>query len=309
MSTRSPDDEPDLSAFVTEAATARRKLGPAVTSWDEPLTAAEWDERFPGVLDSLSAITGAANIIMQLGRPGVGYGVVESRVHEGSVFRHPLKRARTTFSFLAIAMLGTTEEKLVYRKAVNRSHAQVYSTEASPTKYHGMDPDLQLWVAACLFWGIVDTQRKLRGELPRDALEELYRRCATLGTTLQVRADMWPADYAAFERYWDAQLDAIHIDDTVRGYLDSLVQMKMMARPVRVVGAPVLRFFTVGFLPRRFRDEMHYAFTERDQKLFELALAALGGINRRLPRVVRQAPSLVLLWDLRRRMRRGEPLV
>lgn len=287
----------------------RRPLGPVVTEWETPLTAEEWDERFPGVLDSVAGLTGAANIIMQLGRPGVGYGVVESRVHEGAVFRHPIKRARTTFSYLAIAMLGTTEEKLLYRKAVNRSHAQVYSTASSPVKYHGMDPELQLWVAACLFWGIVDTQQKLRGELPRAKLEELYRLCAPLGTTLQVRADMWPRDYAAFEAYWNAQLDAIHIDDTVRGYLDSLVELKMFPRPVRIVGSPVVRFFTTGFLPRQFRDEMHYEWTDTEQKAFELMLHGVSAVNRRLPRVVRQGPSLLLMKDLRRRMKNGEALV
>lgn len=286
-----------------------RPLGPAVTDWERPLSPQEWDERFPGALDSVAAITGAANIIMQLGRPGVGYGVVESRVHEGSVFRHPIKRARTTFSFLAIALLGTTEEKLLYRKAVNRSHAQVYSTAKSPVKYHGMDPELQLWVAACLFWGVVDTQRKLRGELPREKLEELYQRCSTLGTTLQVRADMWPKDYAAFEAYWNQQLDAIHIDDTVRSYLDSLVQLKMLPRPIQLAGAPIIRFFTIGFLPQQFRNEMHYGWSKTDQKAFELALAAVSAVNRRLPRIVRQGPSLVLMRDLRRRMHGGLPLV
>ncbi|WP_290538206.1 hypothetical protein [Alcanivorax sp.] len=31
-------------------------------------------------------------------------------------------------------MMGTSEEKLAYRRAVNRSHAQVHSTEHSPVK-------------------------------------------------------------------------------------------------------------------------------------------------------------------------------
>ena len=30
---------------------------------------------------------------------------------------------------------------------------------------------------------------------------------------------MWPADRAAFDRYWQQSLDKVHIDDAVRDYL------------------------------------------------------------------------------------------
>jgi uncharacterized protein (DUF2236 family) len=38
-------------------------------------------------------LLGPANVIMQLARPGVGYGVLESRVESGRVDLHPIKRA------------------------------------------------------------------------------------------------------------------------------------------------------------------------------------------------------------------------
>ena len=46
---------------------------------------------------------------MELARPGVGYGVMESRVESGRVDRHPIKRARTTFTYLAVALRGTDD--------------------------------------------------------------------------------------------------------------------------------------------------------------------------------------------------------
>ncbi len=46
----------------------------------------------------MALLAGPANVIMQLARPGVGYGVLESRVESGRVDRHPIKRARTTFT-------------------------------------------------------------------------------------------------------------------------------------------------------------------------------------------------------------------
>src|SRR5688500_8851532 len=101
-------------------------------------------------------MAGTANVIMQLAHPAVGHGVVESRVEPGRLFDHPVKRTRTTLTYLAVAVLGSDEERAEYRRAVNAVHAQVYSTASSPVEYRAMDPDLQLWVAACLYRGFED---------------------------------------------------------------------------------------------------------------------------------------------------------
>src|SRR5271156_2413838 len=78
-------------------------------------------------LMGMALLLGPANVIMQLAQPGVGYGVMESRVESGRVDLHPIKRARTPFTYLAVAMAGTDVQKAAFRRAVNRAHAQVYS--------------------------------------------------------------------------------------------------------------------------------------------------------------------------------------
>ncbi|HEX3333474.1 MAG TPA: oxygenase MpaB family protein, partial [Acidimicrobiales bacterium] len=52
-----------------------------------------------------------ANIIMQLAQLPVGRGVAESKVDSGSLYKHPLKRARTTFGYVMIAVFGTDAER------------------------------------------------------------------------------------------------------------------------------------------------------------------------------------------------------
>jgi uncharacterized protein (DUF2236 family) len=98
------------------------------------------DEAMMGV----TLLAGPANVIMQLARPGVGYGVLESRVESGRADLHPIKRARTTFTYLTVAVAGSDAQKEAFRRAVNRAHAQVYSTPESPVQYHAFDVDLQL---------------------------------------------------------------------------------------------------------------------------------------------------------------------
>jgi uncharacterized protein (DUF2236 family) len=264
-------------------------------------------------LMGVALLAGPANVIMQLARPGVGYGVLESRVDSGRVDLHPIKRARTTFTYLAVATKGSDAQKAAFRKAVNGAHAQVYSTDESPVKYNAFDKDLQLWVAACLYKGSVDVYRIFIGEMDDETADRHYAEGAPLGTTLQVPEQMWPADRAAFDRYWQQSLDRVHIDDTVREYLYPIAAGR--ARGVKLPG-PLQRWsdgtallITTGFLPQKFRDEMRLPWDAKRQRRFDRLMAVLRAGNHLLPRVVRQFPFNVLLLDLDRRIRKGRPLV
>jgi uncharacterized protein (DUF2236 family) len=264
-------------------------------------------------LMGVALLAGPANVIMQLARPGVGYGVLESRVESGRVDLHPIKRARTTFTYLAVATRGSEAQKAAFRRAVNKAHAQVYSTDESPVSYHAFDKDLQLWVAACLYKGAVDIYRMFVGEMDEQAADEHYRQSMTLGTTLQVPPEMWPADRAAFDAYWQRSLDRVHIDAAVREYLYPIAAGRI--RGVRLP-APVQRrleagnlLITTGFLPQRFRDEMRLPWDASRQRRFDRVIAVVRTVNHLMPRVVRQFPFNLLLADLDRRIRKGRPLI
>src|ERR1700757_3138377 len=232
---------------------------------DPPIAerASRQQRRSPQLDDTLmgmALLLGPANVIMQLARPGVGYGVMESRVESGRIDLHPVKRARTTFTYLAVAMAGTDEEKAAFHRAVNRAHAQVYSTPDSPVEYNAFDPDLQLWVAACLYKGGVDFYRMFVGELDEHDADRHYRDGIVLGTTLQVPAEMWPPDRAAFDRYWQQQLDKVHIDDSVRDYLYTIavgrVRAVTLPEPLRRLRERLALLITPRLLPPRLPDEV-----------------------------------------------------
>jgi uncharacterized protein (DUF2236 family) len=266
-------------------------------------------ENIDDAVFGVALAAGAANIVMQLSRPGVGYGVVESPVDSGKATLHPVKRARTTFTYLAVALWGTEEERRTYRHAVNGSHAQVRSTGSSPVEYNAFDTDLQLWVAACLYRGLEDVHRALFPESEFRGEHGVYEAAHTLASTLQVRESGWPADRDAFEAYWSEGLAQVRIDEPVRRYLTDLCDLALMPWPIRRVVGPLNRFFTIGFLPQQFRDEMHFSWSARQQARFDRVWRGLGTVNAVLPRVVRVAPYNLCLADFRRRVRRGSPLV
>ncbi|NMO89382.1 oxygenase MpaB family protein [Actinomycetospora sp. TBRC 11914] len=255
------------------------------------------------------ALGATANVIMQLARPGVGYGVVESRVDSGNLMLHPWHRLRTTSTYLAVTMLGDERDVRAYRRAVGRSHAQVRSTDASPVAYDAFDRELQMWVAGCLVRAFEDTWALLAGRPGAWLPDDVYRACAPLGTGLQVRPEQWPEDRAAFERWWDAQLGHVGLDDTVRGYLWGLVDQEFLPAPLRPALSPVSRFLTAGFLREPFRSLMGFDWSADDQQRFETVMRRIGAVLNRTPGALRRFPYNAYLADVRLRRRLGMPLV
>ncbi|MBM4518159.1 DUF2236 domain-containing protein [Rhodococcus hoagii] len=265
--------------------------------------------RIADALDFWSFAGGAANVVMQLSWPEVGHGVAESKVESGSLAKHPWKRARTTFTYLSVAILGSDDERRAYREAVNGAHRHVRSDENSPVSYNAFNRELQLWVAACLFIGFEDTHQLLHGRMTPEQAEEFYRSSSTLGTTLQVTEDMWPATRADFDRYWNIACERVAIDETVRDYLNDLLALRMVRPPLRLVFGDLLRFLTTGFLPPLFREQLGMEWNEDDRRRFGHLFVFVSFVNRFVPRFVRHLPSRVLMRDLQRRIRSEKRLV
>ncbi len=260
-------------------------------------------------LDGIGAVlAGPANVVMQLALPAVGHGVVESPVESGRLTDHPFKRARTTFTYLAVALLGDDMDRVRYRQAVNSSHRAVRSGPDSAVRYNAFDPRLQLWVAACLYYGTRDIHERMRGPLPAEDAEALLRHCARFGTTLQVPEGAWPTDLEAFESYWRGMLSDLDVDETVRRYLLDLAELRHV--PWKPPGAARAQaWITAGFLPAEFRRMLGWSWSLADERRFAAVMRGIGLVSRALPGPVRRLPISGWLWDMRRRARRGAPLV
>ncbi|WP_208301357.1 oxygenase MpaB family protein [Mycobacterium sp. DL440] len=273
---------------------------------------ARWSDDDVTIADAMDLwgfAAGAANVIMQLSAPGVGYGVVESTVDSGNLLKHPWKRARTTLSYLAVAILGNSEDRAAFRDAVDVAHRQVRSGPASPVQYNAFDRDLQMWVAACLFVGLEDVYQLLRGQMTDAQAEQFYQSAATLGTTLQVSEQQWPPTRSDFDTYWDTECRRVQMDDVVRRYLHDLVDLRMINPLLRIPFRPLLKFLTTGFLAPVFREAVGFGWGRGRQRLFEWLFLAVVFGNRFLPVFIRQGGSYLLLADVRRRTAADKALI
>jgi uncharacterized protein (DUF2236 family) len=293
----------DAVPGVTPAA-CRIDIRRRTARWDPAaeVTAAE-------AMDFWAFAAGAANVVMQLSWPEVGHGVAESKVDSGNLLKHPWKRARTTFQYLAVAILGRPDDRAAFREAVNSSHRHVKSTPNSRVRYNAFDRELQMWVAACLFVGLEDTYQLLRGKMTAEQAEQFYRSAWTLGTTLQVTEDQWPPTRADFDNYGADACRRVAIDETVRAYLQDLLNLRMIIPLLALPFRPLLKFLTAGFLAPVFRDAIGVQWSDFKQRQFERLFLLVALVNRFVPVFIRQGGSYVLLADVRRRARDHRALV
>ncbi|MEZ3160687.1 oxygenase MpaB family protein [Microbacterium sp. BWT-B31] len=257
----------------------------------------------------LVVFSGTANVVMQLANRPVAYGVMQSTVDEGNLFKNPHRRARTTLAYIAVCVLGTPAERAAMRKAVNGSHAHVRSDAAAEVAYNAFDPALQKWVAACLYRGSVESYTLVHGQLVDAAAEEYYQQAKVFGTTLQLRAEDWPADLAAFDEYWTSTLAGLEIDERTRAYLMKVVRMEYGPQRLPAWFERLRTRQVAGHLGPDFRRLMRLDWSSDDQRRYDAFNRRMRTLTLLSPRWLREAPLRVPLRDLRRRMAQGRPLL
>lgn len=261
------------------------------------------------LISGLGLAPAGANVIMQLSRLPIGHAIVEGKVESGSLRKHPLKRTRTTLAYIVVALFGTEHERSVLRGEVNAQHRLVRSDDESAVAYNALNPELQLWVAACMFRGVIDSVTFLDGPVDDVTFDSLLRHCAPFATTLQVSESRWPRDRGAFEDYFALAMSDVHMDDTTRAYLRGVASLDFLPSPLARVFGPSHRFLTVGFLPPAFREELRVPWSPRHQIRFEKIVSIMGVVNRHLPRAIREFPWNLVERDTKRRIARGRSVL
>lgn len=260
-------------------------------------------------LRGLMLAPAGANVVMQLARRGVGRGVAQSPVTSGSLMKHPLKRTRTTLAYIWLALYGSDDERKELRRNVDAQHRHVRSRPGDDFAYDAYDAQLQLWVAACMCVGSLQGYETLYGRPSEGVTTELLRKCSRFATTLQVPASQWPGDSAAFADYWSRSLTLVEFDDVTSRYVKDFIELRFIARPLRVFLRPLHRLFCVGFLEETFRRALSLTWSERDQRHFQRWCSVMKWVNRTAPRIVAEFPWNLVRYDTRRRLSRGRPLV
>lgn len=302
-------------AAVLTRPTARRSARSTLRSFVARRRPAERDlTQIDSLLDLSSGLwpwLAGANVVMQLANPAVGHGVLESRVESGRVDRHPIKRGRTTALYLAVATLGTADDRTFMHDEVKRIHNQVVSTDDSPVRYSGNSQKLQLWVAMCLIRFFVDQYELLYRPLTGTEREHVLKLGEPLATVLNVRPEAWPTTWDEYERVFAEGMDEAHFAAPVRAMLDDLCAFGPLAG--KLAGSGTLLHRTVGpahhsytrfGVPDRTRQEMGWEISPSDLRRKRRVHALARVADLAVPTPLRKLYT-VALWDMRTRRKLG----
>lgn len=234
-------------------------------------------------------------ILLQIANPAVGHGVAE---HSDFVSR-PFDRFRSTLTYVYAVRYGTEHQVAAVRRAVNRAHAEVRrNAEAGSQGYNAFDAQTQLWVVATLYDTAVTVYEKIYGPMDDGTADLMYKDYARLGTVLQLPAEMWPPDRAAFKAYWDAHLHALEPDHVTAQVGRDLLYPPTGPLWLRM-SMPLIRFITAGLLPDRLRSSYGLPWSPRRSRLFDRTTRVSAVLYPRLPQPVRHFAKNYCLGRLR----------
>jgi uncharacterized protein (DUF2236 family) len=92
-------------------------------------------------------------------------------------------------------------------------------------------------VAACLYRGMEDTHAAFLGELDDATRDELYEGVGAGHHAAGARGPVAPRP-GGVRGVLAAGLEKVHIDDTIRGYLYDLIELRFAHEPLRTLMAP-----------------------------------------------------------------------
>ncbi|EAR25015.1 hypothetical protein A20C1_07026 [marine actinobacterium PHSC20C1] len=230
---------------------------------------------------------GGAAILLQIAHPAVGRAVAE----HSDFAQRPLDRLNGTLTYLYVTVYGTPDEAAEVARRVGAAHRPVRSTN-----YDARDPQLQLWVAATLYDTAMRVRELVFGPLREVDAETLLDDYSVIATALGVPRALWPADRAAFARYWSESVASLSVTGASRGVAHQLLHPTggpWWLRP----SMPLVRMLTAGLLTEELREA--YGLPH-NQKRFNRFMLATRMIYPLLPRWVRFSAQRRYLATFRR---------
>jgi len=151
------------------------------------------------------------------------------------------------------------------------------------TRYHALDPDTYFWAHATFVEQVLYFADTFVKRLTDEEKERIYLESKTWYRRYGVSDRPMPADYAGFQRYWDAMMDEVVVAHPTARYGVGYVT-KGFPRPkgvspltwrlVSPVFDPVAAFLTTGGMPPRARDLLELPWGPRRERAYQ-AFAAV----------------------------------
>jgi uncharacterized protein (DUF2236 family) len=241
-------------------------------------------------MEPVIGLGGGRALLLQVLHPLVAAGVEQ----HSSFDRDPFCRGFRTADVMLKLAFGDPRVSTQQADLLRRIHEKVKGTSPDGVPYDAMDPSLLLWVWATLVEAsLLVYERAVAALAPLDR-DRYYEEQKLIAYACGVPHGACPPTYDYFASY-------------VRRVIDGELRTTRVARVVAFAGrrppAPgalgplagaIGTFFTAALLPKRFRDELGYRWTRRQERLLRALFFAFRVAARVVPRPIRHLPNRYL---------------
>lgn len=224
---------------------------------------------------------GARALLMHAAHPLVIAGATETGFYQ----RNPWRRLERTLALTYAVTFGTREEAMAAAERINDVHRRVRGVDRVTGRgYDAMDPDLLLWVHACLVDSALLFERLTVGRLSPTERERFHREQMLGAELLGLARERIPPTVGALRAY---VADVVAGDDLVVGDAARRVADLVGDPPPQAEWRPVLRavsWWAFGTLPPRLRAMYGVTWGPGRAAALRASLAALRLGRPAIPR-------------------------
>lgn len=253
--------------------------------------------------ETVLLLAGGAALLSQVAHPLVAAGV-----HEHSGFREqPLRRLYGTISAMQRMIYGPAPVALATASRVRAIHERIrgrltLDTAAFPrgTPYSAEDPALLLWVHSTLAATAVDAYEMFFPPLTDAERHTYYEESKLIGQLLGLAPEQMPADWLAFQQYYDRMLasNVLQVTPITRELARHILYPPLVWLPRRA--GDLVATATVPLLRPELREKYALPWSRRRARVWSLTRR---GLRRLLPYMPGPARSGPRVWYLERRLR------
>jgi uncharacterized protein (DUF2236 family) len=242
---------------------------------------------------------GVRALLMHAAHPLVAAGARQTATYR----RDPWARLLRTLSLQLLLPFGTRTEAREAADRINRLHTVINGTDpATGERYDALDPELLLWVHACLEVSAVLYYELTVCPMTPHQKQVFHEENLLAAEMVLLPRDRVPATYPELEAYVQGVIDSdrLLITDVAREVADLI-----RGGPVPWYLRPIWKFIAfaaVGTLPDELRSLYGFRFGPVRRKVLDRSFRVLAEVRPFLPRQFRW----VLPARVAARRRRGE---
>jgi len=228
---------------------------------------------------------GARALLMQSAHPLVVAGARET----GFYLRSPWKRLQRTLMLTYAITFGTKREARAAAEHINEVHRRVHGVDPiTGQAYHGLDPDLLLWVHATLVQSALLFEHLTVGALDAAGRQRFHEEQMVAAELLELPREKIPATVEELDTYVRDMVagDSLVVTDAARD-----VARLFREFPPEAEWRPVLRAVSAwGFatLPPPLRDAYGVPWSPWRERAVRASLAGVRVLRPAIPRRYRR---------------------